>query len=117
MARRRQGNDDGGWHLDKKVPLALIFAMLIQAAGVIAWASSATGSINTLIRDVAVLTANDKERGVKLEEVISLKVEVRHINDSIARIEAALGKALSFGRSAASEAEENPYPRPRASAR
>jgi hypothetical protein len=116
MARRQHiVEQDAHWHLDKKVPLALIFTMLVQAAALVAWASSVTADIGTLTRDVAVLTSDNKERGVKMEEVISLKVEVRHINDSIARIEKTLGQVLSFGRAE----EETPYvrTRPRAAAR
>ena len=41
---------EGQWHLDKKVPLSLIFAMLVQAAMVI-WA------IADIKKDVEVLKA------------------------------------------------------------
>ena len=30
----------GGWHLDKRVPVAIIFALLVQSAGVVWWASN-----------------------------------------------------------------------------
>lgn len=43
-------NQENEWHLDKKVPLSLIFAMLVQAAMVI-WA------IADIKKDVEVLKA------------------------------------------------------------
>jgi hypothetical protein len=42
--------DDGGWHLDKKVPLGLIFAMVVQA-GMVVWA------VADIKKDVEVLKA------------------------------------------------------------
>jgi len=45
-----KSDKEGQWHLDKKVPLSLIFAMLVQAAMVI-WA------IADIKKDVEVLKA------------------------------------------------------------
>lgn len=44
----RREPEEQGWHLDKKVPLSLIFAMLVQAGGVV-WA------IANIKKDVEVL--------------------------------------------------------------
>ena len=43
---------DGGWHLDKKVPLSLIFAMLIQVGMVVV-------AISDIKKDVEVLKAQN----------------------------------------------------------
>jgi len=51
-------HDDNGyktesrWHLDRRVPLALIMAILIQTAGALTWAGAATERINQLERQV-----------------------------------------------------------------
>lgn len=37
QGEERRSRDEGHWHLDKKVPLSLIFAMLVQA-GMVIWA-------------------------------------------------------------------------------
>lgn len=53
MTRPKPNDDDPNdnqWHLDKKVPLSLIFAMLIQA-GMVIWA------IADIKKDVEVLKA------------------------------------------------------------
>ena len=47
---RRKDPQDGQWHLDKKVPLSLIFAMLAQA-GMVVWA------IADIKKDVEILKA------------------------------------------------------------
>ena len=39
---------DEGWHLDKKVPLGLIVAILAQTAAVIWWGSSIDARMSTL---------------------------------------------------------------------
>lgn len=44
----RREKEEQGWHLDRKVPLSLIFAMLVQAGGVV-WA------IADIKKDVEVL--------------------------------------------------------------
>jgi len=54
-----------GWHLDKKVPLSLIFAMLMQGAMVI-WA------IADIKKDVEILKAN---------QVVLSQQDVRQVSD------------------------------------
>lgn len=44
----------GGWHLDKRVPVAIIFALLVQSAGVIWWASNMASRQSVLEGRVAV---------------------------------------------------------------
>lgn len=44
----RNATDDTGWHLDKKVPIALIFAMASQMAGGIWFASKLDARIERL---------------------------------------------------------------------
>lgn len=47
---------DKQWHLDKRVPVALIFALLVQTAGAFWWAASIQERVNTqanLIREAA----------------------------------------------------------------
>ena len=54
MTPEKQNEDrriEDGWHLDKKVPLSLIFAMLVQA-GMVLWA------IADIKKDVEILKAS-----------------------------------------------------------
>jgi hypothetical protein len=41
---------DDGWHLDRKIPIAIILTILLQTAGIAWWASSLSERVNTLER-------------------------------------------------------------------
>ncbi len=45
--------NDKAWHLDRRVPLALIFAILVQTAGAFWWASSISSRVANLETQVA----------------------------------------------------------------
>lgn len=55
------------WHLDKRVPLALIFAIFLQTATVFWWASDINGRVNSLERSQALVNG-DRDRLVRVEE-------------------------------------------------
>jgi hypothetical protein len=59
-------HDDKKWHLDKKVPIALIATIAIQTGAFIWWAASLSERVNTLERD-ALRSAPYAERIVRLE--------------------------------------------------
>jgi hypothetical protein len=46
------------WHVGKEIPIALIFGMLMQTAGVVWWAASLSGKIDNLAEQVAWLKAD-----------------------------------------------------------
>ncbi len=50
---------DTAWHLDRRVPLALIFAILTQTAGAFWWASSITARVTNLEAQVASQAAGN----------------------------------------------------------
>lgn len=58
---------DNHWSLDKKVPLALIVAMVVQTLAAVWWAGSAAERLAALERRVEA-TAPMSERLAKLEE-------------------------------------------------
>ena len=63
-----------GWHLDRRVPLALITALLIQTGGVIWWAANLSSRVDTLeswVRDNRVIG----ERLAVIEQVVQLSRE------------------------------------------
>lgn len=41
------------WHLDKRVPIALIFALLAQTGGIVWWASGLSSRVDVNSRDIA----------------------------------------------------------------
>ena len=59
------------WHLDKKVPLSLIFAMLIQAAMVIWAVADIKKDVEILKSRVATQSDRDDRQDKTLGEVVS----------------------------------------------
>lgn len=79
----RTTDDDGAWHLDKKVPLALIFAILVQTAMGFWWASGINERVVVLERG-AVSTAPQADRLTRVE------VKVDGVQRTLDKIEAVL---------------------------
>jgi hypothetical protein len=78
-ARDHGSGDDSRWHLDKRVPIALIFTIIVQTAGLVWWASSLTERVNTLERR-ADASAPQADRITRLE------VNIEVVKDGIAEI-------------------------------
>lgn len=66
MATRRRANDDASWHLDKKVPIALILAIAVQTAGIVWWGATTSERLNALERK-ADAAAPQAERLARVE--------------------------------------------------
>jgi hypothetical protein len=62
---------DHGWHLDKKVPLSLIFAMLMQAAMVIWAIADIKKDVELVKADLIVLHQRDKAQTENLKDAIN----------------------------------------------
>lgn len=83
----RRHREDHGWHLDKKVPLSLIFAMIVQA-GMVIWA------IADIKKDVEILKAQstnqaqrDNRQDADMQGAMTLLREsLRNLNDKMDRL-------------------------------
>lgn len=71
---------DNGWHLDKKVPIALILAMLVQTATIVWWASAITARVGTL-------EAKAVRGDAQVADIAALKVQLQALDARTARIE------------------------------
>ncbi len=78
----------GRWHLDKRVPIALIVAILIQTAGALTWAGAASERINHLERQVI----NDGDMG---ERTARLEVQAAYMRAALTRIEDKLDRVIA----------------------
>ena len=68
---RRSSPHDGGWHLDKKVPLSLIFAMLVQA-GMVIWAIADMKKDVELVKaDITSLHLRNKDQADAFKDAIN----------------------------------------------
>lgn len=71
------------WHLDKRVPIALIFAMLLQSAGLVWWVSK----LDSRVSQVETFALDNK--GVLTDSAV-LKTRLDNIERSLLRIERAV---------------------------
>jgi hypothetical protein len=76
-------DEDGSWHLDKRVPLALIFTILVQTAMGFWWASGLTERVSVLERG-AVAAAPQADRLTRVE------VKIENIQSGVDEIKALI---------------------------
>ena len=77
-----------GWHLDKKVPLSLIFAMMVQA-GMVMWAiANIKKDVEVLKIEVSALHKNDDK------QTDELRLSLRVIQESFVRLDAKMDRLI-----------------------
>ena len=75
------------WHLDKKVPLSLIFAMLIQAAMVIWAVADIKKDVEILKSRVATQADRDERQDKTLGEVVArLQTQLERMDGKLDRL-------------------------------
>lgn len=74
-----------GWHLDKRVPIALILALIVQTAGVVAWFA-------TLDSRLASVETWQEKNDATRDRLTAIETQMMSIKDSLARIERKLDK-------------------------
>lgn len=79
------------WHLDKKVPLSLIFTILIQAAMVIWAIADIKKDVELLKQDAAALHVRDNQN------LDALNMAMKTVNDTFARLDAKLDRLIERG--------------------
>lgn len=90
MATRRKpatviDTSDSSWHLDRKVPVAIILALLMQTGGIVWWGATASERLNALERKVD-LAAPQADRLTKVE------TRLEAVQDGISEIKSILRK-------------------------
>lgn len=82
MAGRDETTEDGKWHLDKKVPIALMLSLAVHAGATLWWASQLTERVGVLERQ-QITTAPQGDRltrvEVRLENVQSGIDEIKRL--------------------------------------
>src|SRR5690606_14735699 len=87
---------DSQWHLDRRVPIALIITIIVQAAALIQWGSGITADVTSLKGEVQKMQQEAQSQASKLDKLGILETEIKHISNSLLRLEAALDR-ISFG--------------------
>jgi len=73
------------WHIDRKVPLALIVTIGVQTAGIAYWVGGVSNRVDQLERFVA-------GRVTDADRITRLEVKLENMVDSLGRIEEAVTK-------------------------
>lgn len=86
MTRRKNNPlEDNHWHLDRRVPIALIVTILIQTGTVVWWGASTNARINAL-EEKATLASTQPERLARVE------TKLETVQDGIVEIKSILRK-------------------------
>jgi len=91
-----QQQNDEGWHLDKRVPIALIIALCVQTGGGIWWASGINTQVirhdRDLIRVEAVANSNRTAANSQEVQVARLTEQISGLREDIAALVRALNR-------------------------
>lgn len=81
----RATDDDRAWHLDKRVPIAMIITLALQTCAIVWWAATVQSRVEVLEKKV------DRTEG-QAGKIIRLEDRLDHIAETLTRIERALSK-------------------------
>lgn len=98
----------GGWHLDKRVPLAIIVSILAQTGGIIWWASAIDRRVTELEltkTEIAaemsarnIVNARQDQAIVRLEtQFLGIGDNMRALADAIKEVNAKLDRLVERG--------------------
>jgi hypothetical protein len=71
------------WHLDKRVPIALIFAMLVQTGGIVWWGATTSEKVSVLKERLDAIAP-------QADRLTRVEVNIEAIKDSLTEIKQAL---------------------------
>lgn len=78
------------WHLDKRVPIALIFTIVMQSMAAVWWASSMQSRLESLEAMLAAQSSTES-RLVRLEQITTMQTH------TMERIEVKLDRVIERG--------------------
>ena len=84
--------DETHWTLDRRVPVAIIFAILLQSAGAIWWAASIQNRVSNNEGNIARLTDNGEAMRVAVHEQA---VQLGRIEEQISGLRSDIQRMLS----------------------
>jgi Tfp pilus assembly protein PilO len=82
---------EAAWHLDKRVPIALIVTLAIQTSGLVWWAASLSGRVDTNARDIARTSG---EVAVLRDAAQTQAVQLGRIEEQITGLRTDIGRLL-----------------------
>lgn len=92
--------DDQAWHLDKRIPIALIAATVAQTVALVWWAATLSSQVSANTGAIVeIRSAKIPERMPVIELQIAtmnenMKTQIAAINDSVSRLDRKLDYVL-----------------------
>lgn len=93
-ARRRTAVPEDSWHLDKRIPIALIIALLAQFVGFVSTFRTMQADLSYTRAEVNKLTESAVARDEKLGRIIGIERDIKHITRSMSRLEGTLDRIM-----------------------
>ena len=95
--------DPNSWHLDKKVPIAVIFAILIQSGAVIWFGgklSTRVDNLESIVKEHTLSLVDRKDEDhERAERIVKLESFRTHIDRQLDRMNSKLDQLLQWKRS------------------
>ncbi len=90
----RASDPDRHWHLDRRVPVALIITIVMQTIGIVWWAANLSARVDAL--ELRIREARDNQNRIIRLEANQAAVSRRldRMLDAFRRVEAKLDKLL-----------------------
>lgn len=83
--------DEGSWHLDKKVPIGLILALLVQTIVITSWGTAKFDDINNRVSN---LEKSDDSQQTHEGRLVVLEQQFSYIRSDLAEIKTLLKRQI-----------------------
>lgn len=90
--------ENGSWHLDKRVNVSMIFALIIQSVAIVWSVASIYAEIGIHEERLDVLDGMGSRTAVLEANIVSMSANIKDTKDSINRIEGLLMDRLQMPR-------------------
>ncbi len=89
---------DSQWHLDRRVPIALIVTFLLQGATLLAWGNGLTADVATMKQDIVELKSANSASSGKLDQLIRVETRLQYMAESLQRVERTIERIITDAR-------------------
>lgn len=83
-----------GWHLDRRIPLALILTILLQCGLILWWGSGVTHDIVQLKQDVGSLKSEAKATAAAMVDLATVKNDIGHMSKAQERLQQSVDRLV-----------------------
>lgn len=94
MARRHPNRAEAHWTIERKIPAALIIAILVQSASAIWWAAGVNGALNSQNDRQTRLEQTVRDQGAEIKRLPSLETEVRALQRAVEKLDRTIDRAV-----------------------